>query len=67
MEKEFKLIRQPLHNDIAYLKKDEIGSVICKGLAEVVKQRPPNPVGFLAKWLLSYQSRDDVEKTVNSF
>jgi len=56
---------QPLHPDISYIENDEIGKVICKGLAEVAKIRPQNPVDYLAKWLLSYQSQSNVQKSVS--
>ena len=36
------------------MKRDDIGVVIAKGLAVMYKQQPPNPVDFLAKWLLNY-------------
>ena len=31
---------------------DEIGIVICKGLAQCCKEKPKNPIDFFAKWLL---------------
>ena len=37
-----------------YLKSDEIGLVIAKGMAVLYKANPKNPVDFLAKWLLNY-------------
>jgi hypothetical protein len=37
-----------------YLKSDEIGLVIAKGMAVLYKHNPKNPVDFLAKWLLNY-------------
>jgi hypothetical protein len=42
------------HPDAAYLKSEEIGVVIAKGMAVMYKSRPKNPVDFLAKWLLNY-------------
>ena len=44
------------HPDAAYLKSEEIGVVIAKGMAVMYKSRPKNPVDFLAKWLLNYSS-----------
>ena len=37
-----------------YLKSEEIGLVIAKGMAVLYKTNPKNPVDFLAKWLLNY-------------
>jgi galactose-1-phosphate uridylyltransferase len=48
------------HPDAAYLKKDDLGLVVAKGLAVMYKEQPKNPVDFLAKWLLNYAS---VEKS----
>jgi hypothetical protein len=42
------------HPDITYLKQDDIGLVLSKGLAETYRVRPKNPVDFFAKWLLNY-------------
>ena len=42
------------HQDITYLKQEEIGLVLAKALAETYKVHPKNPVDFLAKWLLNY-------------
>jgi hypothetical protein len=37
-----------------YLKSEEIGLVIAKGMAVLYKTNPKNPVDFLAKWLLNH-------------
>ena len=42
------------HPDAAYIKRDDIGLVIAKGLAVMYKAQPQNPCDFLAKWLLNY-------------
>ena len=42
------------HPDATYIKRDDIGLVIAKGLAVMYKTQPKNPVDFLAKWLLNY-------------
>ena len=42
------------HPDATYVKRDDIGLVIAKGLAVMYKTQPKNPVDFLAKWLLNY-------------
>lgn len=48
------------HPDAQYIKRDDIGVVVAKGLAVLYKTQPKNPVDFLAKWLLNYSQ---VEKT----
>ena len=50
------------HNDIKYLMKDEIGGVLCKGLAETVEANPKNPIEYFAKWLMNYKQ---TEKTIS--
>ena len=42
------------HPDAAYIKREDVGLVIAKGLAVMYKSQPKNPVDFLAKWLLNY-------------
>lgn len=44
------------HPDAAYIKTEELGLVIAKGLAVLYKTQPSNPVDFLAKWLLNYST-----------
>ena len=36
-----------------YLKQDDIGLVIAKGMAVTYKSDPENPVDFFARWLLN--------------
>lgn len=48
------------HPDAQYIKREDIGVVVAKGLAVMYKTQPQNPVDFLAKWLLNYAN---VEKT----
>ena len=65
MAKEAKTKKAPMiHPDVAYLEQDEVGKVICKGLATVAKLRPSNPVQYFAKWLLAYQSQTTTQKEV---
>jgi hypothetical protein len=40
--------------DADYLKSEEIGLVIAKGMATMYNENPKNPVDYLAKWLLNY-------------
>lgn len=42
------------HPDITYLKQDEIGLVLSKGLSETYRVQPNHPVEFFAKYLLNY-------------
>ena len=44
------------HPDAAYIKRDDLGLVIAKGLAVMYKAQPSNPVDFLAKWLLNHSN-----------
>lgn len=44
------------HPDAAYIKRDDLGLVVAKGLAVMYKAQPSNPVDFLAKWLLNYSN-----------
>lgn len=50
------------HPDIAYLKQDDIGKVLSKGLAVLYREQPQFPVEYLAKWLLNYSSSIQNEK-----
>jgi hypothetical protein len=52
------------HANITYLKQDDIGLVISKGMAVLYKEHPKNPVDYLAKWLLNYAGQKDLEKEV---
>ena len=40
--------------DAEYLKSNDLGMVIAKGMAVMYKAEPKNPVDFLSKWLLNY-------------
>ena len=59
--------------DIEYLKKPEIGmkiiiikgGVISKGLAELYKVQPKNPVTFLSNWLLNESRSYKIKNQVN--
>jgi len=55
------------HPDITYLKQDEIGLVLSKGLSETYKARPKNPVEFFAKWLLNHAKTQSKAKEVNPY
>ena len=41
---------------LAYLKQDDVGKVIAKGLADVYKAKPDTPVKYLAQWLKNYSN-----------
>lgn len=42
--------------DIAYIKRDDIGLVIAKGLSQLYRAQPTDPVDYLAKWLLNFSN-----------
>lgn len=42
--------------DIAYIKRDDIGLVIAKGLAKTYRAQPNDPVDYLANWLLNFSN-----------
>ena len=46
-----------------YLKSDEIGLVIAKGMAVTYKANPECPIDFFARWLLnqSQQAKNQIE------
>ena len=52
------------HHDILYLKNSELGSVVNRGLAELYKSQPKNPVTFLANWLLNESRSKEIKKKV---
>jgi hypothetical protein len=43
--------QRKLTPDAEYLKSDELGMVLSKGMAVMYRANPKNPVDFLAKWL----------------
>lgn len=45
-------------SDADYIKSQELGEVIAKGMAVMYKQQPKQPVDFLAKWLLNYSKTE---------
>jgi len=51
--------------DAAYLKQDEIGLVIAKGMAVTYKAQPKNPIDFFAKWLLQQVHVKKAEEAAN--
>ena len=59
--------KESIHPDVTYLKDDQIGKVICKGLSVLVKERPKNPIDYLAKWLLSHAQKNLRKKNVIGF
>jgi hypothetical protein len=52
------------HHDIIYLKNSELGTVVNRGLAELYKIQPKNPVTFLANWLLNESRSKEIMKKV---
>jgi hypothetical protein len=52
------------HPDVDYLKNSELGTVVNRGLAELYKIQPKNPVTFLANWLLNESRSKEIKKKV---
>lgn len=44
--------------DAEYLKSNDLGLVIAKGMAVMYKAQPTNPVDFLARWLLNLAANE---------
>jgi hypothetical protein len=49
---------QPEHMDVTYLKQDQVGGILAKGLAELYQQQPAHPIHFLGNWLLNYAATE---------
>jgi hypothetical protein len=45
------------HPDVSYLKQDEIGLVVSRGLGELYMAQPHNPLHFLGNWLVNYAAQ----------
>jgi len=58
MEKIRSDIMGPQHDDIKYLKQDNIGVVISRGLTATYETKPKNPIEFFAKWLLNFRETE---------
>jgi hypothetical protein len=52
------------HPDIEFLKNSELGHVVNRGLAELYKIQPKNPVTFLANWLLNESRSKEIKRKV---
>jgi hypothetical protein len=52
------------HPDIEFLKNSDLGRVVNRGLAELYKTQPKNPVTFLASWLLNESRSVEIKKKV---
>lgn len=50
--------------DTEYLK-NNIGKCLVEGLAEVVEQRPMDPIEFLAQWIYKYRENRDYDRKVS--
>ena len=51
-------VAQPEHEDVTYLKDDQIGGILSKGLAELYQRQPAHPIHFLGNWLLNYAATE---------
>ena len=49
---------QPEHEDVTFLKQDQIGGILSKGLAELYQQQPAHPIHFLGNWLLNFAATE---------
>ena len=61
-----RFVKQEDHPDVEYLKQDEIGLVISKGLGELYVTKPTNPLHYLGNWLLNHAAvlkKEEAEKT----
>ncbi len=54
------------HPDIAYLKETSIGGVVNRGLSDLYKVQPKNPVTFLANWLLNESRSNQIKSKLES-
>lgn len=52
------------HPDIAFLKNSELGAIVNRGLAELYKIQPKNPITFLANWLLNESRSVEIKNKV---
>ncbi len=52
------------HPDVELLKNSELGGVVNRGLAELYKIQPKNPITFLANWLLNESRSKEIKKKV---
>jgi hypothetical protein len=55
------------HHDIIFLKSSELGKIVNRGLVELYKIQPKNPVTFLANWLLNESRSNEIKKKVKYF
>jgi hypothetical protein len=60
--KNFKFDYTSSHPDIEYLNKLKVTHIISRGLAELYKIQPNNPVTFLANWLLNESRSSEIIK-----
>jgi hypothetical protein len=52
------------HPDITYLKNSELGLIVNRGLAELYKVQPKNPITFFANWLLNESRSVEIKNKV---
>lgn len=49
---------QPEHEDVTFLKQDQVGGILAQGLAELYQQQPAHPIHFLGNWLLNFAATE---------
>jgi hypothetical protein len=54
------------HPDISYLKNSELSLVVNRGLAELYKVQPKNPITFFANWLLNESRSVEIKNKVTN-
>lgn len=49
-----RFIKAQEHEDVKYLKQDDVGNVVSEALSDLYLAKPENPLHFLGNWLLNY-------------
>jgi len=62
--KNFKFNYTSSHPDIEYLNSSKVTHTISRGLSELYKIQPKNPVTFLANWLLNESRSSEITKQI---
>lgn len=51
-----RFVNPPDHPSVAYIKQDEIGSVLARALSDLYLNKPKNQLHFLGNWLLNHSA-----------